>query len=169
MKSNEDLLQEIREITKIRDLENISEIGTIKILNLIGEHKLNEEQINALIALAPSFISMATEALKTISSIVPQVGETQREVLKNIGNSINSINTVLSTLANKVESDEVRLKIAEYTIRAGELYLEFTKLQAKINENNNETWWKITGTVSAIVAATAALVVISMNPRGNSN
>jgi len=169
MKTKEDLLDEVRNITKIKDLENMTELGVDRILTLIGAQRLNEQQIAAMIEVAPSFVALSVKSLETIATIVQEAGSSQRQVLENINLSIDSISTVLSILADKVESDETRLKIAEYSLKAGELYVEILKIQKDINVNNNNFWLKVGVIAASLVVVTAKIAALSIaNSKSNS-
>jgi hypothetical protein len=168
MKTNEELLEEISQISKIRDFENMTEPGVEKILNLIGEHRLSKAHIEALVKVAPSFASLSVEALKTISLTAKEAGSSQKEIINNFRASIEGISNVFSILSNNAETDETRLKIAEYMLKAGELYCELAKIQVNINKDNNETWIKIAAISLAVVAAATGITVASMQNARNS-
>lgn len=160
MSDKKKLLTEVKKITGVNNLENLSSESGGKILEAIGKHKLSKEHLNALIEFVPSFMQVTAEALKSISVIATQAGGSQKEILESVHASSKELITILSTLSANVETDEARLKIAELSIEAGKLYLEFVNISKEMNRDNNSMWVKMAGIVGAV--ASFAVVVASV-------
>lgn len=155
--------QELIKISGITDFNNLSKEDSAKLLKLIGEHKLSETHVKALVEIAPDFIKAQIEALKAVAEVAKGAKETQKEVISTVVNSIQGVTSILEKLAERTNSDEAIIELAKLTIQAGGLYLEAIKISERINKDNNNTWIKIGGLATAIlgVAIPVTLKVLS--------
>ena len=108
----------------------------------------------------PSYIQVSAEALKSISNIATQTGESQKEIAETVHTSTKGIINILTTLSANAETDEAQLKIAELSMEAGKLYLQFANISKEMNQNNNSTWVKITGIVAGIVVVVGSVIAV---------
>ncbi len=168
MDKKEKLLTEIKKVTGINNFENLSSEDGGKILKLIGNNKLSTEHLKVLIEFVPSYVHASAQALQAISNIATHAGASQKEIAESVHTSTKGIINILNTLADSAETDEARLKIAEVSMEAGKLYLEFANISKDINKDNNSTWVKITGVVAGIVLIVGGAVAVIMSG-GESN
>lgn len=162
----EDNIAELKKIIGVKDFNNLSPNDVERILKLIGEQRLKEGQIKALLEIAPTFLKLATESLKTISNIADGAKDSQSDAMAAIIAAINGIAETLNILARSAETDYTREKIALLLIEAGKIYIELAKLSKEMNEDNNKVW-KVLG-MGALLALGAVLTALASNGR-NSN
>lgn len=153
--SSENTIEELKSITGMLDFKNLSQEDAKKVLKIIGEQRLSEAQVGALVKIAPEFLSCTTEALSGLKVSAEGAKENQKEALAAITQSIGSISSVLKLLAEQSESDETREKIASHLIEAGKLYIQFAEIAKEMNSENNSFWLKMGG-----IFGTVALVVL---------
>ena len=153
--SSENTIEELKSITGMLDFKNLSQEDAKKVLKIIGEQRLSEAQVGALVKIAPAFLSCTTEALSGLKVSAEGAKENQKEALAAITQSIGSISSVLKLLAEQSESDETREKIASHLIEAGKLYIQFAEIAKEMNSENNSFWLKMGG-----IFGTVALVVL---------
>lgn len=162
MNSDSTVIEDIKRISGIGNLSKLSAAEATKLLNLIGEQRLSEAHVKALIEVAPQFISIANEALKTISKTVEGTKESQKNALSAVLAAVSGLTNVLTVLANKAESDEVREKIAQYLIEAGKLYIQVTIITKDMNKDNNDTWVKIAGISGTVVSIISGIAIFAL-------
>ena len=160
------IVDEIIEITGIRDLKKMTEADTVKLLRLIGEQKLKEEHVRALVKIAPSFIGLAVESLKAISAVAKASGASQIDALQSVQQSISAISEALQVLAASAKSDKTREKLARAILEAGRLYVELARISQQMNANNNDFWLKLAG-VAAMVLVAVLQGFVAANRAGN--
>lgn len=158
MDNSRKIIAEIKNITGIKDLKKLSQEDLQKIFELIGKNKLTEKHIEALIKNYPHFIQAEIEALKSIQNIAQSAENSQKEVLKTMSKSIEGIISILEKLADKSESDTIRMKIAELTVEVSKINLEFAKISKGINEDNNKFWFKIASIAGMIIVIAGKII-----------
>lgn len=156
--NNKDLLDQIKEISGLTNLDNLSVEEVKKILSLIGEQRLKESHIIALIECYPHFSSIAIESLRMISTCAQGAKDSQKEALQAISSLALGIINCLEILSKNANSDETREKLAMYIIEAGKITVEFGHIAADINKENNDFWIKI-AKIGASVAVLAGVLV----------
>lgn len=143
--------EELKKISGISDFSKLTTEDLEKLLKLIGEQRLKEAHVKALLENAPLFLGCAKEALSVIGKAAAGAKESQKSALAPIAASVANISKVLEILAEKAESDESRIKIVENLIEAGKLYLEFLKISESMNKDNNAFWLKLNSIVAFVV------------------
>jgi hypothetical protein len=119
--------------------------------------------IEALTKIAPDFIKMQIEAIKSFAKISGNMRKGQAKSTEAISDSINSLSKVLETLASKAQSEASIEKIAELSIKMAEKYTEILEINRKQNKDNNNTWKALLGTVGAVVLAGVGLFLGKRN------
>ena len=150
----------IAEILKASGLENLSDMNqadAAKLLSLIGEQRLKEAHVAALVAVAPHFIGLATEAIRTGATIAESMKESQKQALAAIQKQIECISAVLSQIAASMSTDACRVQVASLIVEMGKLHVEAIK---EVNKHNNNTYLQIAGIATTIVSITVGVVYI---------
>lgn len=159
------VIEEIKTISGIANLAEMSPEEVRTLLGLIGQQRLGLAHIEALVQVAPQFVSLANDALKNIGLVAEGAKESQKGALSAVVSSINGLTAVLTLLAERSESDEAREKIAFYLIEAGKLFVQITQYTKDINKDNNETWTKLAGIAGSVLMAAAGIVALVMKDR----
>jgi hypothetical protein len=145
---------ELLQIIGLKRLDKLSKEEASTILKLIGEQRLKEAHIQALVRLAPGFIAVATEALRVQMKVIAAAKEVQQDVVQTISAAVEGISQALKILVGSAESDATREKLAAVLLEAGQLYLQLAIILQQVNANNNEMY----KTVAKM--ATIALIVV---------
>ena len=151
MNDKEILINEVKSAIGLDDLSKLDKESTEMILQLIGKQRLTEAHISAIVEVAPHFVQLQTEVLKTVSKAIDGLESSQRSALETMQITLKGLINILQTLAEKMESDDGRLKIAEYTIKAGEQFIAVSKTLESMNKENNRIWkWVIGGVATGL-------------------
>lgn len=160
-------IEELIEITGFSNFKILTDNDAVKILTLIGQQRLKEAHIKALVQLAPGFIKLATESLRAITTVAKAAGDVQVETLKILQRSVDGVADALQTLAKSAKTDKTREKIAECILEAGRLYIELAKISREMNSQNNDFWLKMAG--MAVSTLLAVLSIYAVSKRNGSN
>jgi hypothetical protein len=110
---------ELLQIIGLKRLDKLSKEEASTILKLIGEQRLKEAHIQALVRLAPGFIAVATEALRVQMKVIAAAKEVQQDVVQTISAAVEGISQALKILVGSAESDATREKLAAVLLEAG--------------------------------------------------
>jgi len=140
-----DKLAKVKEITGIHDPEHASPQDVANINILAAQGKLNIEQMVSLVSIIPHFIELQKATIQGLQEISAAVRDVQKEAIQSVSRSLDSASRILEQLASGVQTDEVRMQIAEHAIEIGRLGLEVAKLIESMNKDNNSIWKYIVG------------------------
>ncbi|MDM8522690.1 hypothetical protein QUF80_04895 [Desulfococcaceae bacterium HSG8] len=170
MSDKKELINEVKSLTGISDLRELDKESTEKILKLVGEQRLKEAHINAVIEVAPQFVRLQTEILQTISAAIEGLEKSQRTALETIQTTLKGLTNILQTLAENMETDEGRMKIAECTVKAGEQFIEVSKTLASMNKENNGVWkWVVGGLAAGLTLLVGGVVAKGLSKKEKQN
>ncbi|GEM_PF-2640244 len=166
MSDKDKLINEVKSATGLDDLSKLDKDSIEKILRLVGEQRLKEAHISAIVEVAPHFVQLQTEVLKTVSRAIDGLEKSQGSVLETMQITLKGLINILQTLAEKMESDDGRLKIAECTIKSGEQFIEVSKRLESINKENNSIWkWVIGGVAAGLTLVASAVAAKEMRDK----
>lgn len=111
-------------------------------------------------------MTYATEALKAIGAAAEGAKASQGEAFQTVKSSIDGIVDVLSRLADKADTDEARIKIAECVVEAAKLYVQIPNIIKDMNANNNNTWKTIARIAVVTVSVIGAIAKAVLGGRG---
>ena len=157
MTSKEHEIERLKKITGVTDFENASPEDVAKIDKMAAQGKLNLEQMKLLVEAIPHFVELQKTTIKALQDTVAAARDVQKEAIQSVGNSLNAVSRILEQLADTVQTDDARMKLAEIAIEIGRFGLEMAKILERMNKDNNSLWKWITG---AVVTAAAAVVII---------
>ena len=86
-----EIISEIQTISGIPDIKNMSQADARAILTLVGQQRLKEAHISALIKLVPGFIGMTQVALNSQMEVVRNAGAIQSQVLATLQSTIDGL------------------------------------------------------------------------------
>ncbi len=158
-------------------------------MDAINQGKLAVNDIIELVRLYPDeFLTALRSPIEALKGIIKNAesaqienlkGSTdiQKEIIKSISDSLRSVEDTLRLLATQSQSDQLRMEIANRTIKIAEYKMENNKILERINaennssrekmqQENNRSWEKLAGigfVVFAIVVT--GLIIISGNKR----
>lgn len=167
--SSDQIIDELKSISGVVDFGSLSKEDAARLLALIGEQKLSEAHIKALVEIAPAFLGFSSECLKAMSNVADGAKITQTEAISTIKKSISGLTDVLGRLAENAESDETREKIAFLLLEAGKLYVEMAKILKDMNKDNNDTWIKIAGILGTVLTVVITVVFGGGAGKGGNN
>ena len=151
-------LAELKKLTGVSDFAHLSPEDTSKIMQLIGQGKLNQSHIQSMLQLAPHFAEVAAKALHSLTLNAAFASTSQTEALRAVTSAIEGTAKALSLLAAGAETDSTREKIAEAIIKASEVYLKLV-VEAKAMNTENNNWFARNGVfiVSALFLVVGTL------------
>lgn len=149
-------LKNIEKITGIKDFKNLSKEDVIRLTELQADGILEKSHIEALTKIAPDFIKMQIEVVKSIATISGDMKESQIKSTEPVIESIQSLSRILETLASKAQSDATIEKIAELSIKLAEQFAKILEINRRQNEDNNSNWKQILATLSVIAMSAGA-------------
>lgn len=120
--NEEILVSQIRNETGISDFENMSTDEALKIIDLVGQNRIQLKQIDALVSLFPEVTKIISESLSQFSNSVNNISANHNEMLKGSILVFQNTSTILNLLASQAESDEIRLQISKCIFDAGDRY-----------------------------------------------
>jgi len=149
-------LKEIEKFSGIKDFKNLSKEDVIKLTKLQADGILEKTHIEALTKIAPEFIKMQIEVVKSFAKISGDMKESQIKSTEPVIESIQGLTRILETLASKAQSDSTIEKIAELSIKLAEKYTEILEINRKQNKDNNNNWKSLLATVGVVVISAGA-------------
>ena len=155
-------IEEIKKITKIDNFSSLAKYDVERVLILAGEKRITEAQLETLVSVAPQFVDIAIESLRTVGVISGAAKDSQANVMTSITKSIDGLSDALSALAKNAASDDARVEIAKILGHSAPIFVEFAKISAGVNKDNNHTWRELAKiavvSVAVIVGAAGAVL-----------
>lgn len=126
-----DKLKEIEKFSGIKDFKKLSKEDIIRLTELQSKGVLEISHIEALTKIAPEFIKMQIEVVKSFAKISGDMKESQIKSTEPVIESIQGLTRILETLASKAQSDSTIERIAELSIKLAEKYTEILEINRK--------------------------------------
>ncbi len=147
-------LNDLKIKTTIDNFNSVSKQEFENIQRLAGEGKISKEEMKLLVEAIPNFIQLQETYIDGLKTIINSAKETQKDALRGITITIENLTALLQTIVEKSETEELRLKIADISLKLAEHGMEIAKILQATNQENNNLWKSIAG-----IAATALIVV----------
>lgn len=154
-----DKITQIKISNGIKDFKNLSNQDVIKLIELQAKGVLEKTDIEALTKIAPKFLKMQIEIVKSFAKISGDIKESQIKSTEPVIASIQGLTSILETLATKAQSDSTIEKIAESSIKLAEKYTEILEINRKQNESNNTNWKGLLTTLGMVAISAGAWVL----------
>ena len=148
-----DDINDLKAKAGLRDLGRVTVEQFARVQKLAAEGELTLNQIKALVSALPQFVELQKETIEGIKQIVEGAKESQQAAIQAVSHSLNAASRTLEILAEKAETDETRLKLAEQSIEIGRLGIETANIIASMNKDNNNLWRMAVGAAGLVGAA----------------
>lgn len=152
------------DLMKIRDKLNISSLSTAslddfkKIQDGLISQKLSNDELKLLVDAMPNFVQLQGKYVEGLVSLINSAKETQKEALIGISDNIKNVTDLLKIIATKSETDDLREKIVEVTIKLSDYSLEISRILQETNRDNNDTWKFIATGLSVVVGVVGVFI-----------
>ena len=145
METNHDDLNGLKKKAGIHTLGKMTLEQFARVQKLAAENELTLEQLKQLVKALPHFVALQKQTIDGLKQVVEEAKESQREAIQAVSHSLTVASRTLEILAEKAETDEVQLKLAEQAIQVGRLGIEISNIIAQMNRDNNSLWGMIGG------------------------
>ncbi len=136
--------------TSIKDFNNVAKDEFEGLQKMLANKTLSPNELSTLVELIPNFVELQKDFINGLKAFAEKAGNSQQTAF----DVINSQMRVLESLANCMQSDDARLKIAEVLMKLSE---ETNRIIERMNSNNNDFWKYITGAATALFAIVGAI------------
>lgn len=153
--NNDTITDNIKRKTGIDDFTSVSNKQFKDIQVLAGKGKITKEEMQLLVEMMPNFVKLQETYIDGLKTIINSVKETQKDALRGITITIESLTSLLHNIVDKSETEELRSKIADISLKLADHGLKVAKILQETNKENNSLW-KILGSVAVV-----GLVVVS--------
>ena len=152
--NNDTRLNKLKTKTGIDDFNSVSNKQFETVQRLAGEGEISKEDMKLLLEVMPNFVQLQETYIDGLKTIINSAKETQKDALRGITITIENLTALLQSIVEKSETEELRSKIVDISLKLAEHGLEIAKIVQETNKENNNLWKSIAG-----VAAGALLVV----------
>ncbi|WP_373819246.1 hypothetical protein [Glaesserella sp.] len=149
-------INELRKKTGVNDFSKLTLSEYTNIQKMLSEDKFDKQELSLLIELLPNLVDLQKDYIESVKEIAKQAGNAQASAF----NAINCQMKVLEKLADNVETDEARIKIAEIL---SEMSKEVNKIIKEMNVDNNSLWKWIAAGAAAVVGIVGTILVSRRN------
>lgn len=153
LEQSSDELRDLKAKVGLRDLSKITLEQFAGIQKMAAEGDVTVEQMKQLVTALPHFVELQKQTIEGLKQVVDGVQEAQREALQSISQALEGASKTLQVLAEKVESDETRLKLAEHAISVGRLGLDLANIISGMNRDNNSLWRTLAMNIGVLAVA----------------
>ena len=144
-------LEKIKSKINIQDFGNVSYNEFKKIQDFSAKGELSREQLKLLVDVIPNFIQLQQKFVDGLQSVISSAKESQRDALRGISVTLENITDLLKEIVYKSESEDLREKIADISLKLADYGLEIAKIIQETNKENNNTWKYVAASVSGVV------------------
>ena len=144
-------LEKIKSKINIQDFGNVSYNEFKKIQDFSAKGELSREQLKLLVDVIPNFIQLQQKFVDGLQSVISSAKESQRDALRGISVTLENITGLLKEIVYKSESEDLREKIADISLKLADYGLEIAKIIQETNKENNNTWKYVAASVSGVV------------------
>ena len=151
-------LERIRSKVDIQDFGNVSYDEFERIQNFAAKGEISKEQLKLLVEVIPNFIQLQQKFVDGLQSVINSAKESQRDALRGISVTLENITDLLKEIVYKSESEALREKIADISLKLADYGLEIAKIIQETNKENNNTWKYVAASVSGVVLLVGGLL-----------
>ncbi|MDD2640704.1 MAG: hypothetical protein PHS65_06895 [Arcobacteraceae bacterium] len=155
--NDKEQLNSLKTKTGVNDFDSVSNEQFENIQVLAGEGKISKKEMESLVEAIPNFIQLQETYIDGLKATINSAKETQKDALRGITITIENLTKLLQSIVEKSETEELRSKIVDISLKLAENGLEIAKILQETNKENNNLWKSIAG-----VAATTLVVVGSI-------
>lgn len=147
-------LEALKQRLNVDDFLHVGPLEFSRIQQAITEGALEPHELKILADVIPNLVQLQKGHIETLKEVISSAKDTQKTALEGISQSLKSLDKLLDFFSTAEQSDEIKGKIIDATIKLTEINVEIAKLIEKSNSDNNSFWRYVTG-----AAATAFVVV----------
>ncbi len=157
-----ELIQEIKDsLGDVSDLKQMTLEQAARILKLIGQQRLKEAHISALVEIFPGFVELEAQVIKAVITDIESAKDSQKEAFDSLKEPLNSVLSILKILGENASSDEAIKEIGKISLEAGKLCIEMGKIVKDMNESNNSFWETVVKVLGGVFLGAIALIFVS--------
>jgi hypothetical protein len=142
-------LEQLKEITGLEDLANLSPKEFARIEKLAAEDQLSREQIASAVPHIPNFYELQKDSIQKLGAVIENAGTSQQTALDVVGKSLDSQFRILEHMAKSTATDETLLKLADITKEVGQ---DGRQIALAMNRDNNQFWGNVAKGLLAVGA-----------------
>ena len=153
-------MDNIKRKTGINDFNTVSNKQFEDIQVLAGKGKITKEEMQLLVEMMPNFVQLQETYIDGLKTIINSAKETQKDALSGITVTIENFTALLHTILEKAETEELRSKVADISLKLADHGIEIAKILQETNKENNSLW-KTLGSVAAVALVVVGTVFIN--------
>lgn len=144
-------IEELKQVTGINDISALNPNNIETIIETTGSGEINQTHIEVLVKVIPEFTQ---QFIVVIQGAV----NAQKNSIEGVADSLKLYWETLKLLADKAQSDESIVKIAEIILEISKLQVENNRILERMQKENNNFWFALGSTVMVGVVLTIAIV-----------
>ncbi len=154
--SKELQINELRKKTGVYNFSKLTLDEYKHIQKMLSEDKFDKQELSLLVELLPNLVNLQKDYIESVKEITKQAGNAQAAAFNVIDRQMK----VLEKLADNVETDEARLKIAEIL---SEMSKNVNNIIKEMNGDNNGLWKWVAAGAAAVVGIVGTIFVSRRN------
>lgn len=158
--NNDTNVDNIKRKTGIDDFTSVSNEQFKNIQVLAGKEKITKEEMQLLVEMMPNFVQLQETYIDGLKTIINSAKETQKDALRGMTITIENLTALLHSILEKAETEELRSKIADISLKLAEHSIEIAKILQETNKENNSLW-KTLGNIAAVALVVVGTVFIN--------